>query len=141
FGARRGASGNVFWSRGETVWMLFDMGRWEELLETSGRLLEEDAGASQVTTMAGAFRALVLVRRGRVGEAEALVDVFLPGARSAGDPQVLSPALVTAAEIRLAVGDRSGAAELLPELEEQTREQPFWTLLYLADMARASIGA
>src|SRR5439155_25681282 len=30
FGARRGASGIVFWSRGETVWMLFDLGRWDE---------------------------------------------------------------------------------------------------------------
>jgi class 3 adenylate cyclase/tetratricopeptide (TPR) repeat protein len=141
FGSRRGASGNVFWSRGETPWMLFDMGRWDDLLETSERLLEEDAGTSQVSTMVGSFRAFVLVRRGQVGEAEALVDDFLPRARSAGDPQVLSPALLIAAEIALGRGDRAGALALLLELEERTAEQPFWTLLYVADIARAAIAA
>jgi hypothetical protein len=129
----------VLWSRAETLWMMFDLGRWDEILETSKRVLEEDDPQSQITTMAASFRALVLARRGRVGEAESLVELFLPRARSAGDPQVLSPALLIAAEIALGRGDRGGALALLTEIEERTRDQPFWTLLYLADIARGAV--
>jgi class 3 adenylate cyclase/tetratricopeptide (TPR) repeat protein len=140
FGFRRGV-GFATWSRAETVWMLFDQGRWDELLEHVARVVEEDAGASQITTMVSPFRALVLVRRGQVSEAAAMIDDFLPRARAVVDPQVLAPALLIAAEIRLGQDDRAGATTLLSELEEGTRDQPFWTLLYVADLVRAAVAA
>jgi tetratricopeptide (TPR) repeat protein len=141
FGTRRGVLGHAVWSQTETLWMLFDQGRWDEVLDISAVAMERDAGTTQIGTMASSFRALVLVRRGQVRDAAALVDAFLPQARNVQDPQVLSPALFITAEIRLAEGDRPAAAELLSELVERTHEQPFWTLLYLADIARAAVGA
>jgi len=140
FGARRGVAGFVTWSRGETLWMLFDLGRWDEVLERSERLIEE-GGRTQMGIMASSFRAFVLVRRGQASDAAELLDAFLPLAREARDPQVLSPALLIASEIRLKGGNREGAAELLSELDNRTRAQPFWTLLYLADIARAAVTA
>jgi hypothetical protein len=143
FAARRGVAGHVAWSRAETLWMLLDLGRWDEVLEASALLMDEDASRTQVSIMASSFRALVLVRRGQVGDAAALLDAFLPRARATGEPQVLSPALLIAAEIRLGGddrgGDRAGASELLAELDERTRAQPFWSLLYLGDIARAAV--
>src|SRR5207253_383451 len=78
FGARRGVAGAVTWSRAETVWMLFDLGRWDELLERSESPINEDAGRTQISIMASSFRAFVLIRRGQVGDAAALLDAFLP---------------------------------------------------------------
>jgi tetratricopeptide (TPR) repeat protein len=141
FAARRGIRGNLTWSRAESLWMLFDLGRWNEVLEESQRLIDEDVEQTQIGIMAGSFRAFVLVRRGRVGDAADLIDPLMMRAREVMDPQVLSPALVIGAESRLARGDRPGAGELLVELEESTRDQPSWTLLYLADIARAAIAS
>ena len=140
FAARRGILGPAIWSSAEQLWMLFDLGRWDELLEESDRLVTQDSERTQISTIAWSFRGLVLARRGRAGEAAAPVDEFLSAARKVGDPQILSPALLAGAEVLLARGDRPGAAELLLELESSTRDRPFWTLLYLADIARAANG-
>jgi tetratricopeptide (TPR) repeat protein len=114
--------------------MLFDLGRWDELLDKTARVIEEDAGTSQVTTMAASFRALVLARRGQVGEAANLIDDFLPRARSAGDPQVLSPALLAAAVAEQAAERPERVRLLLEELEAARRGFP-WPRGYVAPEA------
>ena len=143
FGEKRGLASSGSWARAETLWMLYELGRWEEVLSTSGELLERDdeRGGSQIGAIARPFRALVLLQQGRLDDAAALVDAALAKARDAGDPQVLSPALIIAAQVAVAQGDRARAVDLLNEVESATREHPFWTLLYLADIARAASAA
>ncbi|HEY5578133.1 MAG TPA: AAA family ATPase, partial [Acidimicrobiia bacterium] len=72
----RGASGHAAWSRAESLWALFDMGRWDEVLERADRLI--DKARSQVGSWARAYKAYVLVWRGRLEEAAQLADDFLP---------------------------------------------------------------
>src|SRR5207249_1908289 len=143
FGTKRGLAFQATWTRAESLWMLYELGRWDEVLSVSGELIErdEERGGSQVGTIARPFRALVLLQQGRVEEAARLADAAVPRARDAGDPQVLSPALLVAAEVAVARGERERAVELLDEMEGATREHPFWTLLYLADAARTASAA
>jgi class 3 adenylate cyclase/tetratricopeptide (TPR) repeat protein len=143
FGTKRGLAFQVTWTRAESLWMLYELGRWDEVLSLSAELLDEDEerGGSQIGTITRPFRALVQLQRGHVEEAARLTDAVVPKARDASDPQVLSPALVVAAQVAVAQGERGRAVELLDEMERATREHPFWTLLYLADAARAASAA
>jgi class 3 adenylate cyclase/tetratricopeptide (TPR) repeat protein len=126
FGDRRGIVGLVRWVRAQTVWALFDLGEWEELLHMADELIawEEAHGESYVGGLALPYKAHVLVRSGRVDEAAALAEEFLPRARSIDDPQVLAPVLAVAALIEKACGRSSAALSLVEELESTTRD-PF----------------
>jgi class 3 adenylate cyclase/tetratricopeptide (TPR) repeat protein len=118
-GLRRGQISWVMWGKAHTLWTLFDLGRWDELLEVGDELLtwEQEHGLSYVGAMALAYRAYVLVRRGEVEAASALVDEFVSRAREIGDPQVLHPAMVIGAIIEQEVGHDRAALALLEELE------------------------
>jgi tetratricopeptide (TPR) repeat protein len=59
-------------------------------------------------------KADVLLARGRIQEAKELSDAALPRARSVRDPQMLIPALITAAGIDVALGVRSEIAREIP---------------------------
>lgn len=85
---------------------------------------DRERGGSQVSLLASPFEALVLARRGRIAEAASRVTEFLPRAREAGDPQVLTPALAAAAVIEEAAGDRAAAVRLIEEFDEKTRDRP-----------------
>jgi class 3 adenylate cyclase/tetratricopeptide (TPR) repeat protein len=117
FGERRGITGPVLWTKGETLWMLFDLGDWDELLRVADELITWDRlrGGTYFGVMALSYKAQVLLRRGRVEEAASLSDEFLARARKIGDPQILAPALVVAALIRHAKGDDAAALSLIKE--------------------------
>jgi class 3 adenylate cyclase/tetratricopeptide (TPR) repeat protein len=123
FAERRGRAGQARWARGESLWMLFDLGDWDELLRIADALIEWDRehGRSYIGTIALSYKAHVLVHRGEVTTAATLVDEFLPGARDIEDPQVLSPALVIAALVERAKGHLPKAVGLIDELEAITR--------------------
>jgi DNA-binding SARP family transcriptional activator len=111
--------------RAEMLWLLFDLGRWDELVAGADELLDWDRehGRSQVTMISLTMKARVLLCRGRTAEASALEAGYLPRAQEIGDPQALVPALATAAAVRQASGDAQGAADLIAELEEGTRHR------------------
>ncbi|MDX6399453.1 MAG: hypothetical protein QOF27_59, partial [Gaiellaceae bacterium] len=123
FDELRGAQGNRRWKIAETTWMLYDLGRWDEVLEATDRSLAS-AGSSpgQLRLVALPYKAQVLVRRGKVAEAAALVEEFVPLARDARDAQVLVPALAVAALVEQARGDLSAALGFVDEFEQSTRE-------------------
>jgi class 3 adenylate cyclase/tetratricopeptide (TPR) repeat protein len=132
FLSRRGNHGGAVWCRAESTWPLFDLGRWDDLLE-SAELVEAFAaerGASQPLLMALASKARVLFYRGRVAEAAAISRDLLPRARTAQDPQVISPALSLAA---LVEQDAGVARALLEELVTSS------TYLFYPDVARACV--
>jgi class 3 adenylate cyclase/tetratricopeptide (TPR) repeat protein len=141
FGDRRGIVGLVRWARAQTLWALFDLGRWEELLPIADELIswEQAHGQSYVGALALPYKAHVLLRSGRIDEAAALTQELLPRARSIDDPQVLAPALAGAALVEQARGQNHAAIRLVEELLETTRD-PF-RALHVADAARISAAA
>jgi hypothetical protein len=81
----------------------------------------------------------VLVQRGHLAEAASLTVEYLGGAREAGDPQVLVPALLAAAETAFAVGDLPDAVALVREAETNTRG--INRSRYLADLVSIAVDA
>jgi len=116
-------AGNRYWQTAESTWALFDLGRWDEVVERATEVLDwaEQGGLMYAAAIAAPQHALVLLHRGRTAEAAPLLDRFVPVAREAGDPQVLVPALATAALYAFARGDESGALDALRDLESRTR--------------------
>jgi tetratricopeptide (TPR) repeat protein len=139
FADRRGQISGAMWLRGESVWMLFDAGAWDELLDVAGNVVdwERDRGGTQLTAMVLPYRAQVLARRGDLPQASSIQSEYLELARNVGDPQVLVPALAVAAFTEWRLGDRAGAVALLSELEEAARDKPsLFRSWHLPDAAR-----
>jgi tetratricopeptide (TPR) repeat protein len=123
FDERRGAMGNLHWLIAESAWMLYDLGRWDEVLEATSRVLAfVGSSTGQLRLVALPYIAQVLVRRGKTAEAAVLVEEFVALARDARDPQVLVPALAVAALVEQARGDLAAAVSFVDEIEESTRE-------------------
>lgn len=122
FDEQRGSPGNWHWKIAESSWMLYDLGRWDEVLEATARVLAF-AGSStgQLRLVALPYMAQVLVRRGKTTEAAILVEEFVPLARDARDAQVLVPALAVAAFVEQARGDLAAAVGFVEEIEQATR--------------------
>ncbi len=123
-GERRGARLGIRWGRMETMWTMFDLGRWDELLEVGHELIATELDrTSQVSVLARIYREHVLVRRG-ASDASAFESEVLPRALEIGDDQVVVPALRVAALGRLSRGDREGASRAVEELETRTVDRP-----------------
>jgi hypothetical protein len=123
---------------------LFDAGEWDELLERADDALawHHEHGPSQLPAAALPMKARVLLWRGATGEAKALEPEYLPRTRQVGDPQVLVPALASAAAARHATGDEAGGIALIEELDESTRSFPAsWRARELTTAARICAGA
>jgi class 3 adenylate cyclase/tetratricopeptide (TPR) repeat protein len=138
FADQRGFEMQAMWSRNGQLEALFDLGRWDELLEISERVIawDEARGGSQVGTVAGIYRANVLVRRDRLDDAEALIGRILPRVRSIAYAEFLSPALMTAALVAEARGDTAGVRSLVDELIRATEEHPNYRVQYLSEIVR-----
>jgi len=113
FARRRGAGRVAMWSMAESTWSLFDLGRWDDLLEAVASI-EEDAdkhGVGQSLLIALTSKARVLFYRGDLDGAAAISADVLPRAREVRDPQILVPALSVAALVE----ERHDAAVALVE--------------------------
>jgi class 3 adenylate cyclase/tetratricopeptide (TPR) repeat protein len=143
FSQRRGLLGSVRWTQMETMWLLFDLGEWDELLTVAADLDEHLDGADtegQLQAIVPTFRTLVLAHRGRVTDAAGATEEFLPLARKIADPQVLAPALGAAAVVAHAHGDAATAIGAIEEYDESTRDSPDWSrLLEAASTARICV--
>ena len=124
FAESRGMRALAETTRAQTLWMQYDAGAWDDLLEGGRRIV---AAASdrpgRPTMMALSATARVLVGRGLVAEAVALEADVLDLGRAVGDAQDLHPSLATAAYIRSAAGDAAGAIALIEEMETLSRGQ------------------
>jgi class 3 adenylate cyclase/tetratricopeptide (TPR) repeat protein len=146
FSERRGLLYFAKYIRAEMLWLLFDLGHWDEVLAYADEALawDREHGGSQVSIVVLPMKARVLLSRGAAAVAAPLELEYLPRAREIGDYQVLVPALGAAAATRYATGDRTGALELIEELAETTRSGlGIWAAYELAAAARicAAIGA
>jgi tetratricopeptide (TPR) repeat protein len=143
FGERRGLTLPVMWARAETLWPLFDLGHWDELLRVAGDVIEWDRqqGGGQVTVVALTYSAYVLVSRGAPSQAQTLAEEFLPRAREIRDPQVLVPAVAVVSLIEHARGNHSTAVRLIEEIEEVTRDRPVFRARHLPEALRVCVAA
>src|SRR5439155_26844069 len=134
-----------YWGQSESMWMLFDLGRWDELLGLEEEIVSwgQRLGGQYMVTVATSYAAQVLVWRGQVAEAASRLERFLPLAREIRDPQVLMPALAIAAVIRQAEGDEGQAMALVEELAELVlnAEYAFFNFFHLTDVARICASA
>jgi tetratricopeptide (TPR) repeat protein len=119
FAARRGLGSNGMWLRAESTWRLFDLGRWDDVIERSAeiRRWHGDRGRAQPVVIAGTQEAAVRLYRGELDGAAEQMDELLPAAREIKDVQTYRPALATAGLIALRQGRLEEAAALLDELE------------------------
>jgi tetratricopeptide (TPR) repeat protein len=143
FSKRRGLERLSYWLRVEQLECLFALGRWDELVGLADELVTWDRGRgeSQVTVIALAHKAGVLVHRGAVAEARSLIDALLEPARKIADVQVLTRALACAALVEQASGDDRAAADRLEELEHATRDRASsYRAKYLTEAARVCAG-
>ena len=123
FCASRGLRGTFWWSKAESTWMLFDLGRWDELARDPRRGRRARArrpGGLQALEIGLPYHALVLARRGDTPGAAAVAEDVLPKARASTDLQLLVPALAAGALVAAANGDRDGALGLVRELIDVT---------------------
>ena len=123
FDESRGLLGAEMWAKAESTWVLFDLGRWDEVLTISEELtnVDEGVGPEQTRLLALPYHALVQLHRGDRPAAEALVARVLPKARVVADAQLLVPALAAAALTATAADDSPSALELVRELIDLTR--------------------
>jgi tetratricopeptide (TPR) repeat protein len=130
--------GNPTWPKGESCWMLYDLGEWDELLRVAEelRLSEEERGGGQPGAMAHGYAAAVLVRRRRLEEGGAMVESVHERSRQIEHPQVLAPALVAAALFEQARGDLARAVGYVEEYRHVTRNRPFFRAQNLTDAVR-----
>jgi tetratricopeptide (TPR) repeat protein len=141
FAERRGLTEMSIWAHNSSLGPLFDLGRWDELLERADEVIARDRahGGRYVSVMAEAFKGRVLVWRGRLAAAGAVVDELLPQARKIDDLQVLVPALVTAALLQTAAGREADGLRLATEADRVTRARDggrWYRGQQLADLAR-----
>jgi class 3 adenylate cyclase/tetratricopeptide (TPR) repeat protein len=142
FGERRGIAALALSVKAWIIWMLFELGEWDELLQVSDDVIAGDRehGGSYFGVAALIYRAQVLALRGQLDEAKKLEDEFLPRAREIGDPQILFPALTTGALIDLALGDGAAALRLVEEFEHVSRGNPHFRTLHVHSAARVGNG-
>jgi hypothetical protein len=141
---RRGIEGQGMWSRAEGLWLRFDAGLWDEVLDEVQALdaWAEGHGDAQIATVARLYRGRVLAQRGDADTAVALADAFMPVARQIEDLQVLAPALVVAVVAHAAAGVTAAAVTLAEEFHAATAEGPTeYRELYLPEVVRALIGS
>jgi class 3 adenylate cyclase len=132
---RRGAAST--WPRAESCWMLYDLGRWDELI----RAAELIRGGSTVSggqphVIASTYLALALAQRGALADASQVLDETLPHARKVGDPQALGPALAASAVVERARGDAAAVRARLGEWDTATHDRPFFRAQNVTDAVR-----
>jgi tetratricopeptide (TPR) repeat protein len=118
FSERRGVVEGAAWVRSATLDPLLDLGRWDEAVAAADAVVgwEREHGGQYMSQMAHQVNAKVLLWRGELEAARALLREFLPRARSIDDLQLLVPALATAAAVEQAAGDHPAAAALVEEV-------------------------
>jgi class 3 adenylate cyclase/tetratricopeptide (TPR) repeat protein len=122
---RRGIKGQAMWGRAESLWLLYDAGRWDDVVRVAEELLPwaREHGDTIVESIGLSYRARVLAHRGQ-RPPEDVIERSLPLARQIGDLQVQAPVFVAAAIVEHARGNASLAIEHIRAFDEATSNGP-----------------
>jgi tetratricopeptide (TPR) repeat protein len=143
FAEVRGFITEAMWTRAGQLEALFDLGRWDEVLEIALGMeaWDREEGGGQIRTFAEIYRGTVLAYRGAVQEATLLAEVFLPRVRIAHRVEFLAPALVVGATNELARGHDAMAVALVDEFLAETVEHPGYRAQHLPQALRVLVAA
>ncbi|MDQ3784067.1 MAG: AAA family ATPase [Actinomycetota bacterium] len=133
FAEQRSITDVAHWGRGETLWMLFDSGLWDSLLEEAENILkwnEKDALKALVLP----YQALVWHHRGR--HSDALEGVERSLQMDFEELQILIPALAVTILVHEALGNRSDAMAAAGRFAAATQGRPNWRTRFLPDIVR-----
>jgi class 3 adenylate cyclase/tetratricopeptide (TPR) repeat protein len=138
FAEVRGFGTHAMWGKAGMLEVLFDLGRWGEVVRTADEMIAWDrrTGPSEVTTFATAYLATVMALTGLGPEATPLVERFLPEARTVENPEFVAPAVVAAMLVSAAAGQPEQAKGLAEEFAALTEHQPGYRAQYLPHAAR-----
>ena len=126
---------NTVWASAESMWPLFDLGRWDEVLATGDSLVGNESAL--VRAWAHSNLAQVAIWHGDFAEASALQAQYLPALREAGDMQQLGPGLLIAARTEIARGNEEQAVQLVEEFRSRTDDMSsIFRSLYVAEAVR-----
>jgi tetratricopeptide (TPR) repeat protein len=134
---RRGTWSRYRWAQAESLWALYDLGRWDELLRIGDEVLAASPLA-QVKAIVQPMRARVLAQRGDLDGAASAIAAVLPLVREIGIAQVVGPALPAAAAVAVARGEHDEARALLREFAERGAASPGLLVWHLGDAVRAA---
>jgi class 3 adenylate cyclase/tetratricopeptide (TPR) repeat protein len=145
FAERRGLSEAAMWLRASTLGPLLDLGRWEEAVVLADEAIAWDLahGGDYLAIGCRRYVTVILAWQGDLIAARDLSARVLPRARDIDDLQQLVPALVNAALVEHASGDRAAALSLVEEAARTTAERAGGRRFlgqYLADMVRIAAG-
>ena len=146
FAERRGLAQMAMWLRASTLGPLLDLGRWDDALVLAEEAIAWDHAHGGDYLAVGCQRHMTLVRlwRGELATSHALAVETLPRAREIDDLQQLVPALVDAALVAQAGGDRAAALAFAEEVVRLTAERAGGQRFrgqYLADLVRLTAEA
>jgi class 3 adenylate cyclase/tetratricopeptide (TPR) repeat protein len=143
FAERRGLSEAAMWLRSSTVGPLLDQGRWAEAVDLADEAIAWDLahGGDYLAIGCRRYVSLVLAWQGDLIAARDLATRVLPRAREIDDLQQLVPALVNAALVEQAGGDKAAALALVAEAAQLTADRAGGRRFlgqHLADMVRVA---
>jgi tetratricopeptide (TPR) repeat protein len=145
FAERRGLSEAAMWLRASTLGPLLDLGRWAEAVVLADEAIAWDLahGGDYLAIGCRRYVTVILAWQGDLIAARDLSAKVLPRARDIDDLQQLVPALVNAALVEHASGDRAAALSLVEEAARTAAERAGGRRFlgqYLADMVRIAAG-
>ncbi len=123
---QRGMASQAMWALSESVWMLYDIGSWDLLLERADLVSawDRERGSGYYRALVGPYRVRVLLQRGkRDRRSTAHTPDYMRFARQSDDLQVLAPALATFAMARAEMDDAKDSIAALEELDRLSRER------------------
>jgi class 3 adenylate cyclase/tetratricopeptide (TPR) repeat protein len=137
----RGFSGLAQMARMGQLETLFDLGRWDEVLEICREIqawIRPRGEGTELSVYATIFQTWVRLRRGETRGLAELADELLERARPFGG-EFGAPAALLVAETRRAEGDRPGARRALDGFTEITETSPNFRALFAPIAARALV--
>ncbi len=138
---RRGLRGQTTWTRAERLWILYDRGGWDEIVELAAEIVDwsETHGEAASATVGRTFDARVRAQRGDPSSVET-AGRALEAARKIEDLQIVSPALVASVAAARAAGDGAGVRARLLEFDEVTAGGPAeYREFQAAELVRAAV--
>ena len=124
----RGIAGQAMWSTAESLWMLYDAGRWDEALNAPARAIEWATEHGGLAGRESIGLTLLVPASWLTGAASGETTSWSSGtcrhARQIGDLQILSPALVTAAVVEHARAKRVERHRAPPRVRRGDAERP-----------------
>jgi tetratricopeptide (TPR) repeat protein len=122
----RGIQGQAMWGRAESMWLLYDAGRWDELIEQADILLPwaRERGDAIVESTGLSYLARVMAHRRDERGWDELIDRALPVAQHIGDLQIQSPVFVAAAIVEHARGREDEAVARIRDFDRATLDGP-----------------